>query len=169
MTLGTWIQVLLSISLIESLVSHSSYIFVGYGSSILVLSCGDYSLSNSSHTCQFRMLFMLLTSSTILSLCNCIPITCWIWYLWFFYEGSQLFVKDLNSDKTIRRCPILGPPYAMTHILPSSSNVCLTTLSYSIWHNRLGHHGQDVFCNLNYGVLFHVIRSIPPHSSILFN
>ena len=72
------------------------------------------------------------------------------------FDSSGLTVKDSASRRPLLRCDSSGPLYTLR--LPasaaspstSSSSVALaTTLSYTIWHGRLGHFGRDVLARLS--------------------
>lgn len=164
MLLGTWIQVLPPILQTRHVYFMIHLLFLIHRiyllEMVIVFHLLDVAISPFlTHLLPFNsiILFMLLTSSQILSLRRLTTDN----NVFVEYDPSNFFVKDLNSGKTIRRCPNSGPLYPLTHVLPSSSNISLAALSSSIWHNRLSHPSQDVFLIQILVVLFHVIRSIP--------
>jgi hypothetical protein len=138
-----------NISTLRPLVSSNpSSIIVGNGSSLLIISVGDWVLPG-----PFYLNNILLAPDIVQSLISvhCFTINNWCS---MEFDSFGLSVKDLTTKNVIVRSKSTSPLYMMRlpgSLTPSSSNVAvlavvphtLIAVALTMCHRRLGHPGPD--------------------------
>ena len=128
-------------------ISNKSYnlpsVLVGNGTKIPVSKTGHTFLSNPNPYCPLVLKNVLITPEIIKNLISVRKFTranlCSI-----EFDAYGFSVKDFQTKQTLLRCDSTGDLYPVTPHIPQA----FVFVDSTIWHQRIGHPGPDVFNNL---------------------